>query len=100
MQREPGTMSISRRGLPSLAGKIIAPHVIRHNSARRLLPAAVDQNTIRAWLGHASLNTSNICAEIDLATKARTRALCDAAEPGLARPWRQNIGLMAFLGAL
>ena len=100
MQREPGTMSISRRGLPSLAGKTVTPSVVIHTCACHLLQAGFDLNAIRAWPGHASLNTSNIYAEIDLEMKARTRALCDATEPGLDRPWSQNIGLMVILGAL
>ncbi len=72
----------------------------RHTSACHLLQAGVDLNTIRAWLGHASLDTTNIYAEIDLETKAKAMALCDAAEPGPDRPWKENKGLMAFLGAL
>ena len=86
--------------VPALAGRTITPHVIRHTSASHLLQAGVDLNTIRAWLGHASLDTTNIYAEIDLEMKAKALALCDAAEPGPDRPWKQNKGLMAFLGAL
>ena len=72
----------------------------RHTSACHLLQAGVDLNTIRAWLGHASLDTTNIYAEIDIEMKARAMALCNAAEPGPDRPWKANKGLMAFLGAL
>ena len=87
--------------VPPLAGRKITPHVIRHSSACHLLRAGVDLNTIRAWLGHASLDTTNIYAEIDLEMKAKAMALCDAtAEPGPQRPWKENKGLMAFLGAL
>ena len=86
--------------VPALAGRTITPHVIRHSSACHLLQAGVDLNTIRAWLGHASLDTTNIYAEIDLEMKAKAMALCDAAEPGPVRPWKENKGLMAFLGAL
>ena len=71
---------------------------MRHTSACHLLQAGVDLNTIRAWLGHASLDTTNIYAEIDLETKARAMALCDAAESGPDHPWKENKGLMAFLG--
>ena len=86
--------------VPSLAGRKITPHVIRHTSACHLLQAGVDLNTIRAWLGHASLDTTNIYAEIDLEMKAKAMALCDAAEAGPDRPWKENKGLMAFLDAL
>ena len=86
--------------VPSLTGRTITPHMVRHTSACHLLQAGVDLNTIRAWLGHANLDTTNIYAEIDLEMKAKAMALCDAAEPGPDRPWRENKGLMAFLGAL
>ena len=86
--------------VPSLAGRKVTPHVLRHTCACGLLQAGVDLNTIRAWLGHASLDTTNIYAEIDLEMKARAMALCDASEPGQARPWKEDKGLMAFLDAL
>ena len=86
--------------VPSLAGRTITPHVVRHTSACHLLQAGVDLNTIRAWLGHASLDTTNIYAEIDIEMKAKAMALCDAAEPGPDRPWKENKGLMAFLATL
>ena len=86
--------------VPSLDGRRITPHLIRHTSACHLLQAGVDLNTIRAWLGHVSLDTTNIYAEIDIEMKARAMALCDAAPSGPDRPWKQNKGIMAFLGAL
>ena len=85
---------------PSLAGRRITPHTIRHTSACHLLQAGVDLNTIRAWLGRASLDTTNMYAEIDMEMKAKAMALCDAAGPGPDRPWKANKGLMAFLAAL
>src|SRR5262249_20072239 len=41
----------------SLRAKRVSPHVIRHTTAVHLLRAGVDINTIRAWLGHVSLDT-------------------------------------------
>ena len=90
----------SADAIPSLEGRKITPHVIRHTTACQLLQAGVDINTIRAWLGHVSLETTNIYAEIDLEMKARAMALCDATEPGPDRPWKEDKGLMAFLDAL
>ena len=57
--------------VPPLTGRRITPHTIRHTSACHLLHAGVDLNTIRAWLGHASLDTTNIYAEIDIEMKAK-----------------------------
>lgn len=86
---------------PSLKNKKIGPHVIRHTTATHLLRAGVDINTIRGWLGHVSVNTTNIYAEIDLETKARALAACSVAEKqGSVVPWREQKTLMAFLGSL
>jgi len=61
---------------PSLNSKRVSPHVIRHTTATHLLHAGVDINTIRAWLGHVSINTTNIYAETNLETKERALASC------------------------
>ncbi len=86
--------------VPTLSGRKITPHVIRHSAACTLVCAEVELNTIRAWLGHVSLNTTNIYAEINLEMKAKALALCDAAEPGPSKPWKEDKGLMAFLKSL
>jgi site-specific recombinase XerD len=88
--------------MPSLMGKRISPHTIRHTTATHLLRAGVDINTVRAWLGHVSLDTTNIYAEIDLEVKAKALAKCEVAErAGLSkRRWRDNPELMTFLRAL
>lgn len=65
-----------------------------------MLRAGVDLNMIRAWLGHVSLDTMNIYAEIDLEMKAKAVALCDTADPEPDRPWKENKGLIAFLRAM
>ncbi|MDE0279902.1 MAG: tyrosine-type recombinase/integrase [Gammaproteobacteria bacterium] len=88
------------RQVPSLSGRKITPHSIRHTAACHLLQAKVDLNTIRAWLGHESLDTTNLYAEIDFDSKARAMALCDASKPGPDRPWKEDKGLMAFLESL
>jgi len=45
--------------VPSIKTKRVSPHTIRHTTATHLLRAGVDLNTIRAWLGHVSLDTTN-----------------------------------------
>ena len=72
----------------------------RHTAVCSLIRAGVDLNTIRAWLGHVSLETTNIYAEIDVEMKVRAMALCDAVEEGPTRPWREDRGVMAFLRSL
>ena len=86
---------------PSLKSKKVSPHVIRHSTASHLLHAGVDINTIRGWLGHVSINTTNIYAESDLATKAQALATCAVADkPPLKKHWRSQPGLMEFLRTL
>ncbi len=86
--------------VPPLAAKAITPHVVRHTSACHLLQAGVDLNTIRAWLGHVSLDTTNIYAEIDLQMKAEAMALCDAGQSVPDQPWKEDKSVIAFLNAL
>ena len=85
--------------LPALAGRKITPHVLRHTTACHLVFAGVDINTVRAWLGHSSIDTTNIYAEINLQMKAEAMALCDVAEPAPGRPWKEDKDLMAFLNS-
>lgn len=87
--------------VPGLAAKHVSPHSIRHTTATHLLRAGVDINTIRAWLGHVSLDTTNVYAEADLGMKAAALAHCEV--KGSSKPrkrWRQDAGLMAFLKSL
>jgi integrase/recombinase XerD len=91
----------ARSSVPSLASKRVSPHSIRHSSATHLLRAGVDINTIRGWLGHVSLDTTNVYAEIDLEMKARALAKCAPAADGKPRKrWRDQPALMDFLRAL
>jgi integrase/recombinase XerD len=83
--------------IPDLLNKRVSPHTIRHTSATHLLRSGVDINTIRAWLGHVSVDTTSIYAETDLETKARALAHCEIKETRCRKPWRQDKGLMTFL---
>ncbi|WP_229158632.1 tyrosine-type recombinase/integrase [Bradyrhizobium brasilense] len=92
--------TMASKTVPTLATKRVSPHTIRHTTAVHLLRAGVDINTIRAWLGHVSLDTTHIYAEVDLEMKAEALARVDISglrEPPRARPLPS---LMAFLKAL
>ena len=66
-----------------------------------LLRAGVDLNTIRAWLGHVSLNTTHVYAEIDFEMKAQALAHVEIPIPTRGgKRWGDDPGLMAFLRAL
>jgi integrase/recombinase XerD len=88
----------------SLLRKRVSPHTIRHSTAVHLLRAGVDINTIRAWLGHVSVETTNRYAEVDLEMKAKAIATCAVNlgdRRGPRKPgWRQDRDLMAFLTSL
>ncbi len=86
--------------VPSLAAKRVSPHTIRHTTATHLLRSGVDINTIRAWLGHVSLETTNVYAEVDLEMKAKALANCEVKDDDPKKPWRRNKGLMEFLRTL
>ena len=85
--------------VPALAGRKITPHVLRHTTASHLVFAGVDINTVRAWLGHTSIDTTNIYAEISLKMKAEAMALCDVPGPAPGRHWKEDRDLMAFLNS-
>ena len=86
--------------ISSLKTKRISPHTIRHTTATHLLRAGVDLNTIRAWLGHVSVDTTNIYAETDLAMKAKALAACDPGGGRRRKKWRDDPKLMEFLRKL
>lgn len=86
-------------GCPSLAGKHPTPHTLRHTCAMNLLAAGVDLATIALWLGHESLQSTNIYLHADMALKERAlaRTTPAAAQPGRYRP---TDTLLAFLQQL
>jgi site-specific recombinase XerD len=85
---------------PELHRKRPTPHTIRHTCATHLLRAGVDINTIRAWLGHVSLSTTNVYAEVDLEMKAQALAKCAVSPPERRTAWRDRAGLLDFLDSL
>jgi site-specific recombinase XerD len=91
--------------MPSLQEKHVSPHNLRHSTACHLLRGGVDINTIRDWLGHVSLETTNRYAKVDLEMKAKALAACAVTEPGLTpfdekAAWRKDRDLMIFLNSL
>ncbi len=88
------------KAVPSMAAKRVSPHTIRHTTAVHLLRAGVDINTIRAWLGHVSLDTTHIYAEVDMDMKAKALARVDIADLQ-PKPWQRPLpSLMTFLKGL
>lgn len=90
--------------IPTMKTKGVSPHSIRHTTATHLLRSGVDINTIRAWLGHVSINTTNIYAEVDLEMKAKALAHCEVRESSTTssptKRWRDDEDLLSFLHSL
>ena len=87
------------RECPSLQGKRLTPHVLRHTSAMQLLHAGVDTAVIALWLGHADIRSTQTYLHADLAIKERALA---RTTPASARPgrYRPPDPLLAFLESL
>jgi integrase/recombinase XerD len=84
---------------PTLHGKNVTPHVLRHTAAMRLLHAGVDTAVIALWLGHESIETAHIYLHADLAIKERALALT---KPSTIKPgrYKPSDALIAFLDTL
>lgn len=82
---------------PSLTGKTITPHVLRHTAAMRLLAAGIDSTVIALWLGHESIDTTQVYLHADLAAKekALARTAPTGTPTGRYRP--ADDALLAFL---
>ena len=91
---------MARGNRAGLRLKRIGPHTIRHTTATHLLRAGVDINTIRAWLGHVSIDTTNIYAESDLEMKAKALGMCETKLRQPRKRWRDNPDLLKFLAQL
>lgn len=94
-----GCVAKSINKCPSLQGKRITLHVLRHTAAMRLLRAGIDLSIIALWLGHEQMETTQIYLHADLAMKERALARTTPvnASPGRYRP---PDTLLAFLETL
>lgn len=84
---------------PTLHNKTITPHVLRHTAAMNLLHAGVDSTVIALWLGHESVEATQIYIHADMKIKeqALARTTPPNTTPGRYRP---PDTLLAFLEAL
>jgi site-specific recombinase XerD len=84
---------------PSLKAKRVTPHVLRHSTAMELLRHGVDRSVIALWLGHESVETTQMYLHADL--RLKEKALSHTT-PLLVKPTRSKPSdqLLAFLEAL
>jgi len=83
----------------SLGGKRISPHVLRHTTAVSLLQAGNDRSVIALWLGHESIETTQMYLDADLSMKERALARTAPLRAGPGR-YRPDDTLLAFLSGL
>lgn len=84
---------------PTLTDKTITPHVLRHTAAMNLLEVGVDLTTIALWLGHASLQSTNMYLHADMALKERALARITPTHVRAGR-YRPTDEVLAFLQGL
>lgn len=89
----------AQRRCPSLTRKRITPHVLRHTAAMELLQHGVDRSVIALWLGHESVETTQMYLHADMRLKEQALAHTVPVniKPGRYRPDDQ---LLAFLETL
>jgi len=61
--------AVAQKTCPSLTDKRLSPHVLRHTTAMELLQAGVDRTRIALWLGHESVETTQIYLDANLGMK-------------------------------
>lgn len=92
-------VAVATDACPSLKHKRVSPHVLRHTTAMDLLQAGVEQSVIALWLGHESIETTQIYLHADLESKQRVLDMTTSpnGKPGRYRP---DDRLLAFLKSL
>lgn len=92
-------VTTASRSCAKLAGRRVTPHVLRHSTAMQLLQHGVDQSVIALWLGHESVETTQVYLHANL--KLKEEALARMAAPDVAPGrYRPDDTLLAFLEAL
>jgi site-specific recombinase XerD len=87
------------RTCPSLRNKRVTPHTLRHTLAMTFLQRGVDITVIALWLGHDSIETTQIYLHADMAMKEKALARTSNATIPRKR-YRPNDRLLAFLESL
>ena len=90
---------LASSGCPSLKHKNVSPHTLRHTSAMQLLAAGVDRTVLALWLGHESIETTEVYVHADLTIKERAIART-APLPTAAKRFKPTDRLLAFLEGL
>ena len=92
-------VAIAGKACPTLKQKRVTPHVLRHTTAMEMLQAGVDRSVIALWLGHESVETTQVYLNANLALKEEVLAKTGLPEGKTAR-YRAPDRLLAFLKSL
>ena len=58
--------------MPSIAGKTVSPHLLRHACALHTLEVTGDVRKVSLWLGHSSVQTTEMYLQADPTDKLDT----------------------------
>jgi integrase/recombinase XerD len=92
-------LASARSRCPTLKKKRVTPHVLRHSTAMDLLQRGVDRSVIALWLGHESVETTQMYLVADLALKEQALARTTPMKARRGR-FRPEDHLLAFLKSL
>ena len=93
-------VNVARARCASLRQKRISPHVLRHTAAMELLQAGVDCSVIALWLGHESMETTQVYLHAHMALKEAALAKVPAMKGRSNGRYRPPDRLLHFLQAL
>jgi integrase/recombinase XerD len=91
--------AVARAHCHSLKHKRVSPHVLRHSLAMDLFQHGVDRSVIALWLGHESIETTQVYVHANLELKEKALATTEPYH-GRAGRYRPNDKVMAFLQSL
>lgn len=91
--------AIARKKCPSLQKKRISPHVLRHSAAMDLLQHGVDRSVIALWLGHESVETTQMYIQANLKLKEQALAKTAPLDVRTGR-YRPDNYILTFLKSL
>lgn len=87
------------KSCPSLIGKRVSPHVLRHSTAMDLLHHGVDQGVTALWLGHESVETTQAYIHADMKLKEKALAKMSPSAQNTGR-YKPDDKLLSFLESL
>ena len=91
--------NLASQSCPTLKRKNVSPHVLRHSAAMDLLYHGVDRSVIALWLGHESVETTQMYLHADMRLKEKALSRTEPLGIKLVR-YRPNDQLLTFLEGL